>query len=135
MLYNVVLVSAIPQRESAICMHISPPSKASLPPPRPTPLGHQSTELSSLCYICGSICIPCYSLRSSHPFLPPLGPQIHSMSASRFLLSHEKNDIGSLVETPMDLESAIQGEGSQNEKNKISHVNTYMWNPEKWYRC
>ena len=32
MLYTVVLVSAIQQSESAISIHISPPSKTSLPP-------------------------------------------------------------------------------------------------------
>ena len=39
MLYNVVLVSAVQQCESAISIHISPPSRASLPPYlHPTPL-------------------------------------------------------------------------------------------------
>ena len=39
MLYNVVLVFAIQQCELAISLHISPPSRASLPPyPHPTPL-------------------------------------------------------------------------------------------------
>ena len=47
-----VLVSAVQQRESAIGIHISPPSWTFLPP-HPTHLGHQSTELSSLCYIAG----------------------------------------------------------------------------------
>ena len=34
----------------------------------------------------------------------------------------------------MDLESVIQSEVSQKEKNKISYINSYMWNLEKWYR-
>ena len=38
-LYNVVLVSAIQQRRSAIIIHVSPPSCASLPCPHPTSLG------------------------------------------------------------------------------------------------
>ena len=32
----------------------------------------------------------------------------------------------------MDLESVIQSEVSQREKNK--YINTYMWDLEKWYR-
>ena len=35
LLYNVVLVSAVQQSESAICIHISPPSWTSLPPHTP----------------------------------------------------------------------------------------------------
>ena len=37
MLYNVVLVSAVPQHESALCVHRSPPSWASFPLTAPTP--------------------------------------------------------------------------------------------------
>ena len=37
------------------------------------------------------------------------------------------------VETWMDLESVIQSEISQKEKNKY-HILLYMWNLEKWYR-
>ena len=52
MLYNVALVSVIQQSESAVRIHLSPPSCTSLPPfPHPTPLGpHRapSAELSSL---------------------------------------------------------------------------------------
>ena len=46
LLYNVVLVSAVQQSESAVCMHIyplplEPPSHPLLhTPPHPTPLGH-----------------------------------------------------------------------------------------------
>ena len=35
LLFNVVLVSAVQQCESAICIRIFPPSRASLPPPPP----------------------------------------------------------------------------------------------------
>ena len=45
----------------------------------------------------------------------------------------KRNEIGSYVETWMDLESVIQSEVSQKEKNKY-HINAYMWNLEKWYR-
>ena len=41
------------------------------------------------------------------------------------LLSHKKNEIGSFVETWMDLETVIQSEVSQKEKNKyriLTHV-------------
>ena len=50
------------------------------------------------------------------------------------LLSQERNEIGSFVETWMHLETVIQSEVSQKEKKKISHINAYMWNPENWYR-
>ena len=31
-------------------------------------------------------------------------------------------------------ESVIQSEVSQKEKNKLSYIDAYMWNLEKWYR-
>ena len=43
LLYNVLLASAVQQCESAICIHISPPSWTSLQPLHPTPLGHHRT--------------------------------------------------------------------------------------------
>ena len=46
----------------------------------------------------------------------------------------KRNDIGSFVETWMDLESVIQSEVSQKDKKQISYVNAYVWNLEKWYR-
>ena len=45
----------------------------------------------------------------------------------------KRNEIGSFVETWMDLETVIQCEGSQKEKNKY-RILTYIWNLEKWYR-
>ena len=45
----------------------------------------------------------------------------------------KRNEIGSFVETWMDLECVIQSEVSQKEK-KISYINAYMWNLEKWCR-
>ena len=45
----------------------------------------------------------------------------------------KRNEIGSFVETGMELESVIQSEVSQ-KKKQISYINTYMWNLEKWYR-
>ena len=44
----------------------------------------------------------------------------------------KRNEIGSLVETWMDLDTVIQSEVSQ--KKQISYINAYMWNLEKWYR-
>ena len=38
-----------------------------------------------------------------------------------------RNEIGSFVETWMDLETVIQSEVSQKEKNKY-HIITHMWN-------
>ena len=46
----------------------------------------------------------------------------------------KRNEIGSFVETWMDLEIVIQSEVSQKEKKQISYINAYMWNLEKWYR-
>ena len=45
----------------------------------------------------------------------------------------KRNEIGSFVETWMDIETVIQSEVSQKEKNKY-RILTYMWNLEKWYR-
>ena len=45
----------------------------------------------------------------------------------------KRNEIGSFVETWMDLETVIQSEVSQTEK-QISYIDAYMWNLEKWYR-
>ena len=42
----------------------------------------------------------------------------------------KKNEIRSFVEMWLDLESVIQSEVSQKEK-QISYINAYMWNLEK----
>ena len=44
-----------------------------------------------------------------------------------------RNKVGLLVETWKDLETVIQSEVSQKEKNKFC-INAYMWNLEKQYR-
>ena len=46
----------------------------------------------------------------------------------------KRNEIGSFLETWMNLEIVIQSEVSHKEEKQISHINTYMWNLEKWYR-
>ena len=46
-----------------------------------------------------------------------------------YYLAIKRNEIGSFVEMWMDLETVK----SEREK-QISHINTYMWNLEKWYR-
>ena len=46
----------------------------------------------------------------------------------------KSKEIGSFVETWMDLESVIQSEVGRKEKNKYC-ILTYMCNLEKWYRC
>ena len=50
MLYNVELVAAVQERESATCVHIFPPSQASLSPllPNPTPLDHHRAPSAGL---------------------------------------------------------------------------------------
>ena len=45
----------------------------------------------------------------------------------------KRNEIRSFVETWMDLETVIQNEVSQREK-QISYINTYMLNLKNWYR-
>ena len=59
LLYNIILVSAVQQSESAICIHICPPSWISLPTPIPShpSRSSQSTMLSFLCLISASYCL------------------------------------------------------------------------------
>ena len=45
----------------------------------------------------------------------------------------KRNKTRSFVETWMDLETIIQSEVSQKEKNKY-HILTHIWNLEKCYR-
>ena len=42
----------------------------------------------------------------------------------------KRNEIGSFVVTWMDLETIVQSEVSQKEKNQILYNNAYMWNVE-----
>ena len=90
MLYNIVLVPAIYQHESATDIHRFPPTGASLP--RPTPFCpstlSQGIVLSSLCYTANPLwlsilhMVTCIcakytrdTLHSSHPLFSPLCPQ------------------------------------------------------------
>ena len=43
----------------------------------------------------------------------------------------KRNEIALFVVRRMDLESVIQSEVSQKEKNKYPYANTYIWNPKK----
>ena len=51
----------------------------------------------------------------------------------------KRNEFESVLVRWMKLEPVIQkiacytSEVSQKEKNKISHITTYVWNQEKWY--
>ena len=88
MLYNVVLVSAIRQHESAARIHTSPSPGTSLPPPSAShpssclrPQGSGSlhhTENPPWLSISHTIMhmFPCCSLSSSHSLPPPLCPQV-----------------------------------------------------------
>ena len=83
LLHNVVLASAIHQHESAMGIHVSPPSFTSLPPPLPSHPSRllQSPGLSSLSHTANShwlsvlhivvYMLPCCSLHSPHSLLPP----------------------------------------------------------------
>ena len=87
LLYNVVLLSAIQQHESAVSICISPPSWTYLPRPTPShsPRLPQRTRLSSLHYTATSHersvlhmvthVFPCYSLSSSRSLLPSHVPK------------------------------------------------------------
>ena len=48
------------------------------------------------------------------------------------LIDHKKNEIGSFVVMQMNLESVIQSEVSQKEK-QILYTNAYIWNLGRWY--
>ena len=86
LLYNILLVSAIHKYESAIGIHMSPPSWMSLPPstpPHPSRLS-QSPGWSCLSHTTNSpwlsilrmvMCMfACYSLGSPHLLFPPIVP-------------------------------------------------------------
>ena len=45
----------------------------------------------------------------------------------------KRNETESFVETWMDLETVIQNEVSQKEKNKYRMLNTYMEFKKKWF--
>ena len=49
---------------------------------------------------------------------------------SEYYSAMKRNEIGSFVETWMDLKSVIQSEVSQKEK-QIPYINACMWNLEK----
>ena len=53
---------------------------------------------------------------------------IHKME---YYSAIKRNEIGSFVETWMDLETVIQ---SEVREKQISYINAYTWNLEKWYR-
>ena len=99
-----MLVSTIHHHESAIAMHMSPPSWPFPPPPTPSHSSRlsQSTRLSFLHQRANSHLLsilhmvrcmfPCCSLHSSHPLLPPLCPEVcslclclHCCPAKRFI--------------------------------------------------
>ena len=46
----------------------------------------------------------------------------------------KRNMFESVLTRWVNLEPIIQSEVSQNEKHKVQHINTYIWNLERWYR-
>ena len=46
----------------------------------------------------------------------------------------KRNEIGSFIETWMDLGTVIQSEVKSEREKQILYINAYMWNLEKWYR-
>ena len=78
----------------AICIHMSPPCWASLPPvPQPNPLGHHRAASWGACALCRFLLAICfahvvYTCQSSspslfNPLLPPLGPHVNELSPHR----------------------------------------------------
>ena len=55
---------------------------------------------------------------------------IHTME---YYSAIKRNEIELFIEKWMDLETVIQSEVSQKEKNKY-RIFTHIWNLEKWYR-
>ena len=47
-----------------------------------------------------------------------------------YYLAIKRNEIGSFVETRMDLETIIQSEVKSEGEKQISYINAYMWNLE-----
>ena len=54
-------------------------------------------------------------------------------SAMEYYSAIKRNEVVPFAETWMDLETVIQSEVSQKEKNKYC-ILTHMWHLEKWYR-
>ena len=82
LLYNVALVSAVKQSESAICIHISPPAGTSSPSPHPTLPGHHrapkwapgvTQQPPTICYTHSRV----YMSIPTSQLIPP-SPYIHS---------------------------------------------------------
>ena len=48
-------------------------------------------------------------------------------------ISHKMDKMVPFAETWTDLETVIQSEVDQKEKN-ISYINSYVWNLGKWFR-
>ena len=46
----------------------------------------------------------------------------------------KRNEIGSFVETWMNLQTVIPSEVKSEREKQISHINARMWNLEEWYR-
>ena len=99
-----MLASAVQQSESAMCIHISPPSWAyPLPPSHPS-RSPQSIELSSLCFtavfhqlVYTWQCIYVNdTLNSSHSPLLPVSTSIFSTSVSLFLLCKQVEHLSKL---------------------------------------
>ena len=69
------------------------------------------------------------------PKCPLTGEWIKTMwyiYTMEFYSAIKRNEIGSFVETWIDLECVIQSE--VRKEKQISYINALIWNPEKWYR-
>ena len=115
-----MLASAIHQHESAIGMHMSPPSWTCLPPPTPSnPYSVlQIPSLSSLSHTANSrwlsmrhmaVCMfPCYSLHSSYPLLSsplPVSISLFSMSNHAYFLILSYITVGGYTQLENDLKT------------------------------
>ena len=93
LLYNVALLSAVQQSESAVCIHVSPPSWT--PHSHPLSGSSRSPKLSTLCCMAGSHwlsslhrAVHIHQFQSPSSSHPSSCPSIHLCSPHLGLYSH-----------------------------------------------
>ena len=65
--------------------------------------------------------------KAKYPSMEKCIKKIWYIYTMEYYSAIEKNEIGSFVETWMDLETVIQSEANQREK-QICYITTHMWN-------
>lgn len=134
-----MFVFAVPGSESTIGIHMAPPSWVSFPPPRSSqsraelPVLYSSSPLGISCTYLSVYASPPVSQfvplspspaasrtweQSNCPMAGEWTKKMRCKYTREYYSATERNEIGSFVETRMDLASVIQGEASQKEGNK-----------------